>query len=84
MYVCHTAPLTSRCCTLYIVQQIHVQNILNMLHTLVFFSSKCRSFHNATFFGSCVIQILYTACAKIKKKKKIRRQRVNSILWADV
>ena len=47
-----------------------------MLHTLRFFlSSKCRLFHNATFFGSCVIHILYTECAKIKKKK-IRRQRV--------
>ena len=41
-----------------------------------FFSSKCRLFHNATFFGSCVIHILYTECAKVKIK--IRRQRVNS------
>jgi len=40
-----------------------------MLHTRRFlFSSKCRLFHNATFFGSCVIHILYTECAKIKKK----------------
>jgi len=45
-----------------------------MLHTLSFFSSKCRLFHNATFFGSCVIHILYTGSPKIKKK--IRRQRV--------
>ena len=30
-----------------------------------FFSSKCRLFRNATFFGSCVIQILHTGCAKI-------------------
>ena len=42
----------------------------------LFFSSKCRLFHNATFFGSCVIHILYTGCVKIKKKK-FRRQRVN-------
>jgi len=40
-----------------------------MLHTLLFFSPKCRLFHNSTFFGSCVIHILYTECAKIKKKK---------------
>jgi hypothetical protein len=40
-----------------------------MLQTLRFFSSKCRLFYNATFFGSCVIHILYTECAKIKKKK---------------
>jgi len=38
-----------------------------MLYTLRFFSSKCSLFHNANFFGSCIIHILYTACAKIKK-----------------
>ena len=26
---------------------------------------KCRLFHNATFFGSCIIHILNTGCAKI-------------------
>ena len=30
-----------------------------------FFSSKCRLFHNATFFGFCIIHILHTGCAKI-------------------
>jgi hypothetical protein len=30
-----------------------------------FFSSKCRLFHNATFFGSCSIHILHTGCTKI-------------------
>jgi hypothetical protein len=39
-------------------QQIYVQNFLNMLHTLRFFpTSKCLLFHNATFFGSCIIRI---------------------------
>ena len=33
----------------------------------VFFSSKCNLFHNANLFGSCIIHILYTGCAKIKK-----------------
>ena len=50
------------------IQQIYVLNILNMLHNLRFFfflSSKCRLFHNATFFGSCIIDILNTGCAKI-------------------
>jgi hypothetical protein len=28
------------------------------------FSSKCRLFHNATFFGFCIIYILHTGCAK--------------------
>jgi hypothetical protein len=52
---------------LYIfIQQIYVLNILNMLHTLRFFSSsKCRLFHNATFYGVCIIHTLYTECAKI-------------------
>ena len=74
--VCRTSPLTSRCCILYIIQQIYIQNILNMLHTPFFSSSKCRLFHNATFFGSRVIHILYTGCAKIKKNsvaKGLRR-----------
>ena len=40
-----------------------------MLHILrLFFSSRCRLFHNAIFFGSCNIRILYTGCAKILKK----------------
>jgi hypothetical protein len=30
-----------------------------------FFSSKWLLFHNATFFGSCIIHILHTGCAKI-------------------
>jgi hypothetical protein len=30
-----------------------------------FFSSECRLFHNATFFGFCIIHILHTWCAKI-------------------
>jgi hypothetical protein len=34
----------------------------------VFFSSKCSLFHNSNVFGSCIIHILYTGCAKIKKK----------------
>jgi len=38
-----------------------------MLYTLSFFSSKCSLFHNANLFGSCIIHILYTGCAKIKK-----------------
>jgi hypothetical protein len=31
----------------------------------MFFSSKCRLFHNATFFGSCIIHILHIVCSKI-------------------
>ena len=39
-----------------------------MLYTLHFFSSKYSLFHNPNLFGSCIIHILYTEYAKIKKK----------------
>jgi len=39
-----------------------------MLYALRFFSSKYSFFHSANLFGSCIIHILYTECAKIKKK----------------
>ena len=41
--------------------------MLNMVYTLPFFSLKCSLFHNSNLFGSCIIHILYTECAKIKK-----------------
>jgi len=49
------------------MQQIWVTNILNMVYTLRFFSLKCSLFHNSNLFGSCIIHILCTECAKIKK-----------------
>jgi hypothetical protein len=70
-----TAPLTYRCCIFLFIQQIYVLNMLNMLHTLRFFFFKCRLFHNATFFGSCIIHILYTGVLKFKRK--FRLQKVN-------
>ena len=70
------ATLTSRRCIFKFIQQIYVLNILNMLHTLRFCSSKCRLFHNATFFFSfCIIHILYTVVLKFESK--FRRQSVN-------
>ena len=39
-----------------------------MLYTLRFYSLKCSLFHNANLFGSYNIHILYTGCAKVKKK----------------
>ena len=42
-------------------------NILKMVYTLRFFSSKCSLFHNSNVFGSCFIHILYTGVLKIKK-----------------
>ena len=40
-----------------------------MVYTLRFFSLslKCSLSHNSNLFGFCIIHILYTECAKIKK-----------------
>ena len=54
---------------IYYSTNIRTEYFKHAAHSPFFFSSKCRLFHNATFFGSCVIHILYTECAKNKKKK---------------
>jgi len=70
-YSGRTALLTSKVAFYIFIQQIQVLNILNVIYILsVFFSSKCSLFHNSNLFGSCIIHILYTGCAKIKKKNK--------------
>ena len=52
-----------------------------MLHTLCFFfSSKCLLFHNATFFGPCIIHILNTGVIKLKRKFRRQRVRIVSVL----
>ena len=69
IYMSRTAPVTSKRCILYIYSTNVGTEYFNMLYTLrFFFSSKCSLFHNANFFGSCISHILYTECAKIKKK----------------
>jgi len=62
---------------LYTLRFFSLQNavcfiILNILS--VSFSSKCSLFHNSNVFGSCIIHILYTGCAK----KKFRCQKLNA------
>ena len=71
-----TAPLTSKRCILY----IYSTNIGTEYFLSVSSSSKSSSFHNSNVFGSCIIHILYTECAKIKKK--FRRQKVKRRLKA--
>ena len=53
---------------IYYSTNIHTEYFKHAAHSPFFSSSKCCLFHNATFFGSCVVHILYTGCAKIKKK----------------
>jgi len=66
-YSWRTALLTSKVTFYIFIQQILIPNILNMVYTLLFFSSKYSLFHNSNVFGSSIIHILYTGCAKIKK-----------------
>jgi len=59
------APLTSKCCILYIFStNINTEYFKHAAHS-GFFSSKSRLFRNATFFGSCIIHLLHRGCAKI-------------------
>ena len=69
-YMGRTAPLTSKHCILYIYStNICTEYFKHALYSPFFFlSSKFSLFHNANLFGSCIIHILYTECAKIKKK----------------
>jgi hypothetical protein len=60
-----TAPLTYKCCNFYLFNRYTYWIFYTCCTLSVFSSSKCRLFHNATFFGSCIIHILYTGCANI-------------------
>ena len=63
-----TAPLTSKHCILYIYStDICTEYFKHEINSPFFSSSKCSLFHNSNVFGSCIILILYTGCAKIKK-----------------
>ena len=62
-----TAPLTSKRCILYTYStNIGTEYFKHGIYSL-FFSSKYSLFHNSNVFGSCIIHILYTEYAKIKK-----------------
>ena len=63
-----TAPLTSKRCILYIYStNVGTEYLKHAPYSPFFFSSKCNLFHNVNLFGSCIIHILYTGCAEIKK-----------------
>jgi len=64
-----TAPLTSKPYILYIYStNIGTEYFEHVIYSPFFSSSKFSLFHNCNIFGSCIIHILYTECAKIKKK----------------
>ena len=63
-----TAPLTSKRCILYIYStNIDTEYFKHGIYS-PFFHLQNAVFHNSNVFGSCIIHILYTGCAKIKKK----------------
>ena len=64
-----TATLTSKRCILYIYStNIVTEYFKHGIYSPFFYSSKYSLFHNSNVFGYCIIHILYTGCAKIKKK----------------
>jgi len=68
-YSGRTAPLTSKRFILYIYSiNIGTEYFKHGIYSPFFsLSSKCSLFHNSNVFGSCIIHILYTGCAKIQK-----------------
>ena len=68
-YSGRTAPLSSKRCILYIYStNMGTEFFKHGIYSPFFSSSKCSLFHNSNIIGSCIIHILYTECAKIKKK----------------
>ena len=69
-YSGRTAPLTTKRCILYIYStNTGTEYFKHGIHSPFFFSSsKCSLFHNSNVFVASFVHILYTGCAKIKKK----------------
>jgi len=84
-YSWRTAPLTSKVAFYIFIQQIlGTEYFKHGIYSPFFFSSKCGLFHNSNVFGSCIIHILYTGCAKIKKNNSgAKRLSNNKNVQAD-
>jgi len=52
--------------------------LMMMILSGFFPSSKCSLFHNSNVFGSFIIHILYTECAKIKKENNSGAKRITN------
>ena len=80
LYISRTTPLTSKRFILYIYStNIGTEYFKHALYSPFFFSSECSLFHNANMFGSCIIHILYTECAEIKKKNNSGAKRLSPL-----
>jgi len=68
-YSGRTAPLTSKRCILCIYStNTGTEYFKHGIYCPFFLFKMHFFFHNSNVFGSCFIHILYTGCAKIKKK----------------
>ena len=84
-YMGRTAPLTSKHFILYIYStNIGNECFNHALYSPFFSSLKCSLFHNANLFGSCIIHILYTVCAKIKKNNSGVKGFLISVLDSNI
>jgi len=62
-----TAPLTSKCCILYIYStNICTEYFKHRIYSPILLF-KMQFVSKSNVFGSCIVHILYTGCAKIKK-----------------
>jgi len=67
-YSGRTAPLTSKCCVLYIyTTNIGTEYFKHDIYSPVFALQNAVLFHKSNLFGSCIIHILYTGVLKLKK-----------------
>ena len=79
-----TAPLTSKRCILYVYStNIGTEYFKHGIYSQFFSSSECNLFQNSNVFGSCIIKILYTGCAKIKKKYRCRKVK-QGFQWTEL
>jgi hypothetical protein len=67
-------PLPSRCCILYIFFSTNVSTeyFKHAAHS-PFFSSKCRLFHNANFFGLYYSHFTYRVCWNLNAKLRCQK-----------
>ena len=78
-YIGRTAPLTSKCCILYIYStNIGTAYFKHGIYSPFFSLQNAVCFIILTF-GSCIIHILYTGCAKMKKKNNSGAKRLKCI-----
>ena len=80
-YAGRTAPLTSKRCILYIYStNVSTECFKHGIYSPSFSLQKCSLFYNPNIFGSCIIHILYTGCAKIKKNNSGAKRLNSSIV----